>query len=186
MAALHAAAVAVALTTLAASPILIAWLVVRADDLAGYADDVIERLPGPLGHEPTARHRPIEDIAADLRRLAAELRAPVLIPAELAELEQDEREAVELDRLARQLEGMEQGIEPAEVATPSAETLRRAAQWRAELRREAVWISYDEALRDACRALGVPHHLDTVVGVELAAERIRVEEDLIEAGLRVR
>ncbi|MGY0232808.1 hypothetical protein [Longispora urticae] len=177
MAALHYVTVGVALTTLAATPILIAWLVVRADDLAGYAGDVMDRLPG---QEPTPRHPPIEETAAELRRITEALRSPVSVATELAELERSERESVELERLARQLEVDSEDVE---IASPSEDTLRRAALWRAELRREALWISYDEHLREACRALAVYHQLDTVVGVELELERLRVTEELTHAGL---
>ncbi|WP_412540668.1 hypothetical protein R8Z50_33530 [Longispora sp. K20-0274] len=177
MAALHLVTVGVALTTLAATPIVIAWLVVRADDLAGYAGDVMDRLPG---QEPTPRHPPIEETAAELRRITEALRAPVSVAAEIAELEQSERESVELERLARQLE---LDSEDVEIAAPSEDTLHRAALWRAELRREALWISYDEQLREACRALGVPQQLDSVVGVELELERLRVTDELAQAGL---
>ena len=110
--------------TLAATPIVIAWLVVHADDLAGYAGEVRDRLPGQA---PAPRCPPFEETVAELRRITAELQALAYLSTELTDPE-----------------------------------------------REALWISYDDVLREACRALGVRQQLDSVVGIELDLERLRV------------
>ncbi len=129
MAAVRAVALISALAVLAASPCLIAWLIVHVDDLADKASDVVERLPG-RDHEPQPRGRSIELIAADMRRLSAEL----LVPS-------------------------------------------------SALRHEAVQVAYDHVLREACRALDVPQHMDSLVGVDMEIERVRVQGELERAGL---
>jgi len=51
-------------------------------------------------------------------------------------------------------------------------------------RRKAVVAAYDQALLDACRALGVPTELDTVTdGLERESERLRTEAELERAGV---
>jgi hypothetical protein len=47
----------------------------------------------------------------------------------------------------------------------------------------AVIRAYDERLRLACRCLEVPEHLGELEGIDLEIERVRVEGELIEAGL---
>jgi len=47
----------------------------------------------------------------------------------------------------------------------------------------AVMRAYDERLRMACRCLEVPEHLAELEGIDLEIERIRVEGELIGAGL---
>jgi hypothetical protein len=93
-------------------------------------------LPGGRGGsaepEPEPKHQPIEEVAADLRRLG------------------------------RQRLGVGAS----------------SAFWHA-----AVTRAYDERLRMACRCLEVPEHLDELEGIDLEIERIRVEGELIEAGL---
>jgi hypothetical protein len=48
---------------------------------------------------------------------------------------------------------------------------------------EAVQHAYDDRLRAACQALGVPEHLVGLEGVDREIERVRVEGALIDAGL---
>ena len=43
--------------------------------------------------------------------------------------------------------------------------------------------AYDERLRLACRCLEVPEHLAELEGIDLEIERVRVEGELIGAGL---
>ncbi|ADD45478.1 hypothetical protein [Stackebrandtia nassauensis] len=60
--------ISVALVSLASLPCLIAWVIVNADDAADRAGKTVARL---RPHTPA--HPPIEDTAARLRELAAEL-----------------------------------------------------------------------------------------------------------------
>ena len=54
------------------------------------------------------------------------------------------------------------------------------------LRRLAAVQAYDDLLRQACRALDITHHLDEVPeGIDKDIERLRVEEALRRAGLRI-
>lgn len=54
------------------------------------------------------------------------------------------------------------------------------------VRRRAAGQAYDALLAQACRAVGVPHRLDTVPeGIERELERLRVEEALRTAGLAI-
>jgi hypothetical protein len=51
-------------------------------------------------------------------------------------------------------------------------------------RRRAFVAAYDDALLDACHALGVPTELDRITdALERESERLRTEHDLAEAGL---
>jgi hypothetical protein len=53
-------------------------------------------------------------------------------------------------------------------------------------RRLALVGAYDDALLDACRALGVNTELDVLTdGIERESERLRIENELEEAGLRL-
>lgn len=53
-------------------------------------------------------------------------------------------------------------------------------------RRQALVGAYDDALLDACRALGVRTELDDLTdGIERESERLRLEHELEEAGLRL-
>jgi hypothetical protein len=152
VAVVHALALPLALLALLCLPCLVA-LLICADELMdrvvySFADrreswqerrilGRLERaLPGSRSRtaapEPEPTHEPIEEVAADLRRLG------------------------------RQRLG---------VAASSA-------VWHA-----AVTRAYDERLRVACQCLEVPEHLDELDGIDLEIERIRVEGELIEAGL---
>ena len=54
------------------------------------------------------------------------------------------------------------------------------------LRRLAARQAYDDLLRQACRALDVEHRLDEEPeGIDKEIERLRVEESLRRAGLRI-
>jgi hypothetical protein len=51
-------------------------------------------------------------------------------------------------------------------------------------RRRAIVAAYDQALLEACRALGVPTELDSVTdAVERESERLRTEAELERAGV---
>jgi hypothetical protein len=51
-------------------------------------------------------------------------------------------------------------------------------------RRVAIVAAYDEALLDACRALGVPTELDRIAdALERESERLRTESELQRAGV---
>lgn len=66
---LRALVVVLALVTLASLPCVIAWLVVNADEMTERAKDARRRLPRIRPAVPM----PIEETAAELRRLAAQL-----------------------------------------------------------------------------------------------------------------
>jgi hypothetical protein len=52
------------------------------------------------------------------------------------------------------------------------------------VRRRAVVAAYDDALVDACRALGVPTELTLITDpLERESERLRAEHELIQAGV---
>lgn len=54
------------------------------------------------------------------------------------------------------------------------------------VRRRAARQAYDALLAQACAAVEVPHRLDTLAeGMDREVERLRVEEALREAGVRV-
>jgi hypothetical protein len=54
------------------------------------------------------------------------------------------------------------------------------------VRRRAARQAYDALLAQACTAVDVPHRLDALAeGVDREVERLRVEEALREAGIRV-
>nr|WP_173042823.1 hypothetical protein [Phytohabitans flavus] len=57
----------------------------------------------------------------------------------------------------------------------------RSKVWHA-----AVLLAYDDRLRLASRCLGVCEHLETLEGVDLEIERVRVEGELEAAGLTLR
>jgi hypothetical protein len=52
------------------------------------------------------------------------------------------------------------------------------------VRRVAIVAAYDDALLDACRALGVPTELDRITdALERESERLRAEHELAKAGV---
>ncbi len=54
------------------------------------------------------------------------------------------------------------------------------------LRRQATRQAYDDLLAQACAAVDIPHRLDTLPeGVDREVERLRVEQALGDAGVRV-
>jgi hypothetical protein len=57
---------------------------------------------------------------------------------------------------------------------------------RNELWHSAVERAYDVKLREACHALGIGEHLDDVNGMDREIERLRIEGELIAAGVRLR
>jgi hypothetical protein len=61
---------------------------------------------------------------------------------------------------------------------------RRQAAGMPMARRRAIVAAYDEALLDACRALGVPTDLDRICdALERESERLRTEAELQRAGV---
>jgi hypothetical protein len=57
---------------------------------------------------------------------------------------------------------------------------------RNELWHTAVERAYDVKLHEACRALGIAEHLKELSGMDREIERLRVEGELIAAGVRLR
>jgi hypothetical protein len=57
---------------------------------------------------------------------------------------------------------------------------------RNELWHSAVERAYDVKLREACHALGIAEHLEGLAGMDREIERLRVEGELIAAGVRLR
>ncbi len=65
-------------------------------------------------------------------------------------------------------------------------TLLNFAPGTPALRRLAARQAYDDLLRQACRALSIPHRLDTLPeGLDKDIERLHIEESLRQAGLRI-
>jgi hypothetical protein len=112
----------------------------------------------------TARAR--RDLRA-LRRLDHALRTDdPLPPLDLLEMPSIEQIAHDLRRLHQQRR-----------CGPSQESER----WRA-----AVLRAYDQRLTLACRCLGLTEHLEPLEGIDRELERLRVESELLAAGLAVR
>lgn len=57
---------------------------------------------------------------------------------------------------------------------------------RNELWHSAVERAYDVKLREACHALGIAEHLADLEGLDREIERLRIEGELIAAGVRLR
>jgi hypothetical protein len=57
---------------------------------------------------------------------------------------------------------------------------------RNELWHSAVERAYDVKLHEACRALGIVEHLEGLTGMDREIERLRIEGELIAAGVRLR
>lgn len=99
-----------------------------------------------------------------------------------------------VDAVGAYLRRRRRGLEP---TTPPIERLaadlRRVRRALAEfppgtpaVRRRATREAYDALLAQACGVLEVPHRLDVLAeGVDREVERLRVEEALREAGVRV-
>lgn len=143
----HALVVAVALVALACLPCLVALLITSADEYVELMGRAVRRglrrfrsslgrrrglrwLALPVRIEPAGP--PIEQIAADLRRLSRH-------------------------RLG--------------IAT-------RSPVWFS-----AVARAYDDRLRLACRSLQIEEYLGDLDGVDLEIERVRVEGELVAAGM---
>lgn len=62
--------------------------------------------------------------------------------------------------------------------------LRRTPVDEAYLRADLT-DAYDRSLRDACTAVGITHHINELTGLDLEIERLRLIEELAEAGLVV-
>jgi hypothetical protein len=108
------------------------------------------------------------------------------------------RERRMLSRLDRALDGAMAGHQDA-LAALAADGRPTIEQIAADLRRlgrlrlsvattSPVWHAatmraYDDKLRQACRYLGVPEHLDELAGMDLEIERVRVEGELVATGL---
>ncbi|NUR70029.1 MAG: hypothetical protein HOU81_04345 [Hamadaea sp.] len=57
---------------------------------------------------------------------------------------------------------------------------------RNEVWHSAVERAYDVKLREACRALGIAEHLEELTSMDREIERLRIEGELIAAGVRLR
>lgn len=143
----HVLVVAVALAVLACLPYIVAMLIVSVDDHLERAGRALRRALR-AGRRLLARHcgwrwlhvepppapagPPIEQIAADLRRLGRQ---------------------------------------------------RLTLGARSPIWHTAVQRAYDERLCLACRSLGIEQHLAELDGLDLDIERVRVEGELLAAGL---
>jgi glycerol dehydrogenase-like iron-containing ADH family enzyme len=100
--------------------------------------------------------------------------------------------------IARRIRRVANRVSPppeAPAGHPIERIVRDARRLRAELaptagtpmaRRIAVCRAYDDLLADACRAVGIPDTLtDLPLGTERDAERLNVEHQLAEAGVRL-
>ncbi|MGR6316857.1 hypothetical protein Q2K19_08720 [Micromonospora soli] len=97
--------------------------------------------------------------------------------------------AIEADALTRDIDLTEFDRDGRRPLEQIAVDLRRLGGHRlAVADRSVVWHgavidAYDERLRAACRALGIPEHLAELEGVDREIERVRVEGLLHAAGL---
>ncbi|MFI9643301.1 hypothetical protein ACIG87_25165 [Micromonospora sp. NPDC051925] len=97
--------------------------------------------------------------------------------------------AIEADALTRDVDLTELDRPDRRPLELLAAELRRLGRHRlAASGRSVVWHSsvieaYDDRLRAACRALGIPEHLAELTGVDREIERVRVEGLLAGAGL---
>lgn len=57
---------------------------------------------------------------------------------------------------------------------------------RNDLWHTAVERAYDVKLREACHALGIGEHLEELTGLDREIERLRIEGELVAAGVRLR
>lgn len=105
----------------------------------------------------------------DLLRAAATIRGRVVGPSS-----QPERpDGPPLDRIAGDLRRLQPLVRHPGPGQPMA-------------RRRAVQAAYDDALVDACRAVGLPDTLSGLpIGTEREAERLRVEYLLEQAGIQL-
>jgi hypothetical protein len=147
VAVVHALVVTVALVALASLPCAVALFITSADEYAERIGRAVRR-GGRRTRKRLCRHR-------GLRWLAP--RAPVVPVGPPIE-----QIAADLRRLGRQRLG---------IAT-------RSTVWFT-----AVQRAYDDRLRMACRSLGVEQHLDELDGLDLEIERVRVEGELLSAGV---
>ncbi|WP_306206817.1 hypothetical protein [Actinoplanes sp. RD1] len=106
---------------------------------------------------------PADDVT--LRVLDEWMGAPSWAPVPAAR-PRIEEVAADLRRLGRQ-----------RLSGPSCESVR----WR-----DAVLRAYDDRLSLASDALGVRHQLSALAGMDLELERLRVEEELTAAGMKLR
>lgn len=143
----HALVVMVALVALACMPYFVAVLITSADEYAERLGWMMRRGLRSC-RRLLARHRGLRWLALD------EPPAPVGPPIEQI--------AADLRRLNRQRLG---------IAT-------RSTVWFT-----AVQRAYDERLRLACASLTIEHHLGDLDGVDLEIERVRVEGELLAAGM---
>jgi hypothetical protein len=101
------------------------------------------------------------EIAQRIRRVATRVSPPPAVPA-----------GRPIERIVRDARRLRPELVPT-AGTPMA-------------RRIAVCQAYDDLLADACRAVGVPDTLSTLpLGTERDAERLNVEHQLAEAGVRL-
>ena len=144
---MHALVVAVALVALACLPCAVALFITSADE---YAERTFRSVRRGVrrGRRRLGAHRGFRWIAI-----------PEPIVPDGPPIEQI---AADLRRLGRQRLG---------VAT-------RSTVWFV-----AVQRAYDDRLRLACRSLGIDQHLDDLDGVDLEIERLRIEGELLAAGL---
>lgn len=131
---LRALVVVLALVTLASLPCVIAWLVVNADEMTERAEAAKRKLPKLL----PAPQPPIEDIAAELRRLSAALARASSEPRRASLREAHDRAlclaaaALGVDEHLDGLEGIDLDIERVRVTG----ALQRAGLHIDETRRE--------------------------------------------------
>lgn len=143
----HALAVAVALVALACLPCAVALFITSADEYMEYSSRAVRRgwrrcrrgLSAHRGFGWLAPYEPPQPVGPPIEQIAADL---------------------------RRLSGQRLGI-----AT-------RSTVWFV-----AVQRAYDDRLRLACHALEIEQHLDDLQGVDLEIERVRIEGELIAAGV---
>lgn len=147
MAVVHALVVMTALVLLACLPCLVALAITSGDEYAAQAWRAVRRglrrsrrwLAGRRGFRWLAVEEPPQPLGPPIEQIAADLR-----------------------RLRRQ----------------RLEIAPRSPVWFT-----AVQRAYDDRLCLACRCLEIEHYLDSLEGVDREIERVRVEGELIAAGM---
>lgn len=153
------------------------------------------------------RHKPDQSLEKSIRRIGRPKRvwprlillAHVIVQVGALRFDRDRRTALrQLDRLLAgrsetNLMGDVRPCGPTEtptIAQVAAELRRLENQRRRGTRGSAAWFAavttaYDEWLRVACRALALDENLAQLDGIDRDLERLRVEAELAQVGLRL-
>jgi hypothetical protein len=151
----HAWVLVLAMIVLLFLPAIVA-MILCADELVGRAARALHRR-----REIRRQRRALTKLDRAMGEVDAIADLPQVAPEDRASIQQI---AADLHRLGRQRLG---------VAT-------RSRVWQT-----AVSRAYDEQLRAASHCLGIEEHLESLTGMDLEIERVRVEGELQAAGLKL-